>query len=156
MCAIVDANTAREVFRPDGPEAGKKFFDWLNTGEGILVVGGRAREELYRLASVREWAQQALLSGRMKIEDEVMVDQRTTELENEGSYSSDDPHVLALAQVSGARLLYSNDRALQGDFTSGALINDPRGKVYSTLVSSHFTNGHRGLLANKRLCRTRG
>ena len=32
------------------------------------------------------------------------------------SCRSNDPHVIALAQINGARLLYSNDEALQKDF----------------------------------------
>ena len=43
------------------------------------------------------------------------------------------PHVLALAQVSGARLLYSNDQTLQRDFKNSKLIKNPRGNVYTTL-----------------------
>ena len=155
MCAIVDANVARDVFQPGGTEAGKKFFEWLNGKEGSLVVGGRARIELFQLGAVQKWAQQAQLSGKVKIEDEVRVDQRTAELEDEGNMSSDDPHVIALAQISGARLLYSNDRDLQEDFKCKELIDNPRGKVYSTLVSPLFSIGHKRLLANKRLCRTR-
>ena len=112
--------------------------------------------ELFQLGAVQKWAQQALLSGKMKVEDEVRVNQRTAELENEGNMSSDDPHVIALAQISGARLLYSNDRDLQEDFKRKVLIDSPRGKVYSTLVSPRFANAHRQLLANRRLCRTRG
>ena len=46
MCAIVDANVAREVFGPSAPPAGEKFFAWLNKGSGRLVVGGKLLEEL--------------------------------------------------------------------------------------------------------------
>ena len=48
-----------------------------------------------------------------------------------GVCQSNDQHVIALAIVSGARLLYSNDRRLQRDFKDRRLI-DPPGKVYST------------------------
>lgn len=66
---------------------------------------------------------------------------------------SDDPHILALAVVSGARLLYSNDRLLQHDFKNLALINQPRGKVYSTLVNDTFDQAKRRLLRKARPCR---
>ena len=38
------------------------------------------------------------------------------ELQDAGACQSNDLHVLALAQVSGARLLYSNDLSLHQDF----------------------------------------
>ena len=39
MCAIVDANVASEVFGTDRPEAGARFFDWINARSGRLFVG---------------------------------------------------------------------------------------------------------------------
>ena len=44
---------------------------------------------------------------------------------------SDDPHVIALALVSGARLLVSADVDLVADFKDRAIVNAPRGKVYN-------------------------
>ena len=44
MCAIVDANVAYEVFGRDRPPAGERFFDWLSSPRGQLVVGGKLRE----------------------------------------------------------------------------------------------------------------
>ena len=46
MCAIVDANVAGEVFGENKPPAGKEFYNWLNTGRGQLVVGGKLLVEL--------------------------------------------------------------------------------------------------------------
>ena len=54
------------------------------------------------------------------------------ELQDAGACQSNDLHVLALAQVSGARLLYSNDLSLHQDFGNRDLISRPRGKIYST------------------------
>jgi hypothetical protein len=42
---------------------------------------------------------------------------------------SDDPHVLAVALVSGARVLFSFDAALCDDFRDRRIIKDPRGKI---------------------------
>ena len=71
----------------------------------------------------------------MRIENEHEVDTRTEHLKALGGYKSDDPHVLALAQVSDVRLLYTNDGDLQQDFGDKNLIDNPRGKVYSTRVN---------------------
>jgi len=129
MCAIIDANVASDVFDPNGTEAGRRFFQWISSGVGVMVIGGKLREELFRISSVQTWAQEAIRSGRVRIESGEKVNARTAGIENKGSHSSDDAHVLALAQISGARLLYSNDRNLQRDFRSKTLIDGPRGKV---------------------------
>ena len=49
------------------------------------------------------------------ISDEA-VDSEAETLQSQGVCRSDDEHVLALASVSGARLLFTNDNALQDDF----------------------------------------
>ena len=101
----------------------------------------------------RDWAQQALLSGKLRIIDKEEVATQTESLEAEKLYRSDDPHVLALAQISGARLLYSNDADLQQDFKNKCFLNNPRGKIYSTLESKAFGNSHKRLLRKRDLCR---
>lgn len=65
---------------------------------------------------------------------------------------SNDIHIIALARVSGARLLFSNDTALHKDFRNKDLIDQPRGKVFSTLKSKQFTKAHKYLLENRNLC----
>ena len=156
MCAILDANVAHEVFGADPTEAGVKFFEWINSRKGHLVAGGKLLEELNR-TSAREWARQALNAGLIKNVPETHVDARMAELRNEGAIRSDDPHVLALAQISGTRLLYSNDRALQQDFSNRRLIHNPPGKIYSTddrnNPNKEFRPAHRKLLARNDLCR---
>ena len=154
MCAIVDANVVSEVFGFNLPPAGEKFFDWLNKGSGQLVVGGKLLEELEKSsADFRRWGQEAQLAGKMRIVNKSEVDAKTEQIQGEGVIRSDDPHVIALAQVSGARLLYSNDGNLQQDFKNKKLIDDPRGKVYSTSGGRSFQRSHDRLLKNKNLCR---
>ena len=153
MCAIVDANVAHEVFGSNPSPAGDGFFQWIMRGRGRLVAGGEALEELERSSDdSRQWASQAVQAGTMTVVSESELETRTRQVEASGEHISDDPHVLALAQVSGARLLYSNDSALQGDFTNRRLIYNPRGRVYSTRVSKNFTPSRRRLLQRKDLC----
>ena len=156
MCAILDANAAHEVFGADPQTAGGKFFTWINQGKGILVVGGKLLAELEGSGKgSREWVSRALTSGRVRVIDADRVDTRTAQVAQEGICTSNDPHILALAQVSGARLLYSNDAELHKDFRNKRLIDDPRGKVYSTLQDKSFTASHKRLLAAGDLCRVR-
>ena len=94
-------------------------------------------------------------SGLPGLHDDGDVNARTEELQAEAALRSDDPHVIALAQVSGSRLLYSNDRALQQDFRDKALIDNPRGSVYSTLRSKKFTRSRKDqLVARNELCQS--
>ena len=154
MCGILDANVSSEVFGPNRPQAGKGFFDWINSGGGRLVVGGKLLDELdTSSASFRNWALQVRLSGRLREENKQVVDSRERQLQREGEFKSNDSHVLALAQVSDVRLLYTNDGDLQQDFGDKNLIDNPRGKVYSTRVNKNFTPPHKRLLNRTDLCK---
>ena len=70
---------------------------------------------------------------------------------------SNDAHVIALAQLSGARLLYTNDGDLQKDFRNKNLVDNPEGKVYSTEAEKNpnkeFRPAHKRLLGRNDLCR---
>lgn len=154
MCAIIDANAAHEIFpeSPARPPAGQGFFDWIHKGDGRLVVGGKLREELDR-AGLRNWMRTARQAGHIRLVDDESVDRRSEELDDEGVCQSNDSHVVALAEISGARLLYTNDRKLQGDFTR--LVQ--RGRVYSTntdvtLKNREFTRAKQDLLAKYKSC----
>ncbi len=83
------------------------------------------------------------------------MDEREEKLLQEETCRSNDTHVIALAQISGARLLYSNDMALHKDFRNKSLIDKPRGKVYSTNKRKDFTSAQEKLLNDRNLCRSR-
>lgn len=151
MCAILDANVAHKVFGQDRPEAGKAFFDWLDSGNGRLVVGGKLRRELDGAGVPRKWLQRAVQLGRVRNFDDREIDDKTEELAP--MCRSDDPHIVALAQISGARLLYSDDGRLHGDFKDSGLIDNPRGAVYSTVKGDRLTGGQKKLLRRNDLCR---
>lgn len=65
-------------------------------------------------------------------------------LVEESNHKSNDIHVLALALVSGARLLYTEDQALRNDFRKGKwkngrfIIGNPRGRLYSGRRNSNL------------------
>lgn len=156
MCAILDANVAGQVFGTDRPPAGRAFFDRIASGRVRLVIGGRLRRELDRNSVFRDWRRQAVLAGRVTLLNDDTVEGRATELGRENACRSNDEHVIAVAQLGGARLLYSNDGDLQKDFRDKAPIDQPRGKVYSTRTRDDMTPTHRRLLANRNLCRKGG
>ena len=153
MCAIVDNNVANEVFGRNPPEAGKHFRRWIGGRNGRLAVGGRLLEELRGNSGFREWFRQNELSGQLLQVSAERVGQQEQRVKRTGLCTSDDEHVLALALVSGARLLYTNDAALIADFKNREIVANPRGKVYTTAENDEVTNAHRRLLGDRTLCR---
>ena len=146
MCAIIDNDVVHEAFGDRRTEAGTRFQEWLDRGGSPLVVGGKLLDELDGNATFREWRSTAAQYGRVRRISDRMVQAKTTELEASRSCKSNDPHVIALAQLSGARLLFSNDSDLHTDFGDPALINGPRGRVYSTKERQSFGPAHKHLL----------
>ena len=129
MCIIIDANRMG-VFLTEPPDHdAAPIHDWLRKKGGKIVystggkfaaeVRGRTRERLTLYAR----SGQAIYIEARRFRD------KQSSLAND-DIKSDDPHVLALAQESGARLLYTDDTALMRDFKDKRFIDKPRGKVY--------------------------
>ena len=128
MCAIVDANVASRFFSdPVDPEL-QPLWESIAGGRGVLVAGGRLLDELFELGDarrlLRNW-ERAKLARFISAED---VKAETVQVE--GECVSNDAHVIALARLSGARRLCSNDQLLHQDFGNPALLSNPRGYVY--------------------------
>ncbi len=153
MCAIVDNNVRHEVFGPHDTQtpAGKLFLDWLDSGRGVLVVGGHLRRELGEYRRFQLWLETAVQFGRARQIDDAQVDRETDEMSSQG-IRSNDSHILALARISGARLLFTNDRDLQQDFGDSAILQGTRGRVYTTIERSDVRRTHRQLLRRTDLC----
>ena len=151
MCAILDANTVSEVFGPNRPPAGEKFFDWLSKPRGQLVVGGKVLDELRQDDRFRKWLQEAVRSARIRQFADDDLAPHAAEIART-DFRSNDEHVLALASASGAGLLYTNDQTLIEDFKNPHILPNP-GKVYTTGRTKDFTKAHRRLLARRDLCR---
>ena len=135
MCAILDANSAHDVFGLSRRSAaGKDFYAHLQRGGMELVVGGKVLQELRRASGeFREWFKEADRGGhrgRIRNVASEKVEAKQAVLERSRKLRSNDPHVIALAQVSGARLLYTKDRSLREDFGNGGIISNPRGRLY--------------------------
>ncbi len=156
MCAIVDSNVVHEVFGPNQPPAGQVFYEWINAANGRFVVGGKQLEELKRASpDFREWASVFAEAGRMRIVNEDLVNTKAEDIME--LCISNDSHIIALAQISGARLLYTNEnpkksKSLCKDFKNKQLINRPEGKIYSTREFKNVTQTHKKLLRRRDLC----
>ena len=150
MCAILDADVRDTVFGDSRPPAGVIFYKWIMTGGGCLVVDECLLKELNRGApeSFKEWQRQAQFKGSLKKIDDKLAKESITELENAKVCRSNDVHIIALAKISGSRLLFSNDKKLRDDFKDRNIL-DPTGKLYSRNMKKRTC---RQLLAQKDLC----
>ena len=157
MCAIVDINVVHQGLGRNRTEAGKFFFDWLLNG-GILVVGGsKFVSEIRRDSKFLTFVNERRQSGKVRQGiNRAEVDDEQNRLIGLKICDSDDQHILALARVSGTRILFTNDDALQKDFRSPNIINSPRGQIYTTAVHREVQQVHRNRLSPRnvqRICR---
>ncbi len=150
MCAIVDANVASIVFGADNnkPDAAREFFNHIRSDGPVLVIGGRLNKELSKIGEFKNWYKVAWSSGKVRYVSDADVAKEEAKLDSSADCRSNDRHVLALARISGARLLYTNDQKLMNDFKNTNLVPTPKGKVYRTPLDGKFTEGHKKLLQN--------
>ena len=152
MCAIVDNNVRDQVFGNNRPSAGEFFFNWLEERGGRLVIGGELLRELSGYSNFTDWLPGAIRSGRVSVIPDQTVDAEAESLRAEGICRSNDEHVLALARLSGARLLFTNDNDLQDDFRDRSIVGGVRGRIYTTGERSDVRRTHRDLLNRGDLC----
>lgn len=151
MCAILDNSVRDMVFVSKPATAAKKFREWIESGRLRLVVGGHLKKELTDKESVKDWLSEGERKGFVEFVPDGKVDALTVKIHKSSVCKSNDAHVLALAQVSGARLLYANDVELEEDFRKKQLIDKPRGVLYpkGTIKGGH----HKWLHEHRDICR---
>ena len=154
MCIILDNNISGEVFGGKRSEASEAVWRWINGIEGEdkwlrVVIGGKLTSELKKNSRVREWLIRGMRRGNIINYGSKVVDLKESEVRN-WDLRSDDPHIIALALESDARLLYTNDLLLQKDFTNVKFINKPQGKVYTTVMYSKYDKVKEKLLKECR------
>lgn len=131
MFLIVDANCASQALCANPTHDFQPIISAISDGRRKVVVGGsKQKEEYKRLVNVWRFLRVLDQSGRAHLIEDSRVDIEQEFLEANVPMKSDDPHVLALARVSGARLLCSKDKELHADFRNKAIIDQPRGKIY--------------------------
>lgn len=159
MCAIIDTNVFVEVFGDAPSPGGRMVFDWIRGGRGAVVVGGALLEELKgNQASFKRFqALDALLQSagkptQVRLVDDAKVNAEQKRVDARGICRSGDAHIIALARISGARLLWTRDDYLQEDFQNKKLIDRPRGKLFPNRESANSQKVRNQLLANRELC----
>lgn len=99
--------------------------------EQIEISTDNLTNELFR-TSARPLIREFIRNGSAK---QFPNDQVTTEFQtvkNSGLCRSDDEHIISLARVSRSRVLFSRDQDLHTDFRNPALINGPRGSIFTS------------------------
>lgn len=132
MCLIIDANLASKAFAVPTHVDFKPVIEWLTSSRknGKLVLGGELSKELDKVTAARRFVRALAQAGRVRLVPEQVARKEASSIR---VYCvSNDSHVIALARISGARLLCSLDQALHKDFTSTNLISNPKGHIYKT------------------------
>ena len=155
MCVILDASVRDNVFGTERTSAGEQFFNWLETSRARLVVGGELFTELAGSANFAKWAEIAIADGRVWRVARKEVEREMASLSSIQRCKSNDEHVIALARVSKARILYSDDGNLCNDFKNPALVPRPHGRLYPTGESQNARRHRRQLLNQPNLCPNR-
>lgn len=132
MCIIIDANVGAEI--PGGSEAARPIARSIAKGTLKIVAGHKLKEELLK-CPFRRLYRELVLSGRLIEYEYGQIDSELKKLDH-ATLKSDDGHVIALARVSGARILFSRDTNLHADFKNVELIKD--GRVYQTQDHEHL------------------
>ena len=131
MCIIVDANRIGGLLGDPPDKDSAPVRSWIESGRGRIVysTGGQFANEIGGKAKLK--LQEYVRAGSARLVPHADLAEMEERLRSNQSLRSNDPHVIALARASGARLLFSGDRNLIRDFTSPQIISKPRGKVYS-------------------------
>lgn len=145
MCVIIDASVAGVAFAIPYHVDFKPLWHWIECQDGRIVLGGRLSSELNRLPNVRRLLAEFTRAGLAVYVTKQKVDEEEKEVHKLGLCRSNDPHVIALARVSGARVLCTNDGDLEVDFKNRQLVSAPRGSIYKNA-------SHKSLLKHNRIC----
>lgn len=136
MCIIIDANVVCKVFKNSDIDT-LPIKNWIIEENGRLICGGKLYEE-YKDCGMERIIVELSRAGKAYILTRDVVNAKQNEINSK--CNSDDPHCIALAIISGARILYSLDKRLQEDFKNLQLISKPKGKIYQNVGHKHLLN----------------
>ena len=149
MCLIVDNSVAGKFFSSREGELYFPVLDWITEGNGKLVMGGRLWDEYQDVPrGKRILTRRAKLvlelerQGRARIYSAATIDEEERQVKD--MCQSNDAHIIALARVSGARVLCARDGALEVDFKNLALVSSPDGHIYETAADSEHLHHRHG------------
>ena len=116
MCLLIDTNQASAFNQPS--EAMSVVVNWIADG-GRIVVGGKLTDELNRTRFSKFLAELSR-RGNLRSYTKSEVDDEIAKV-SAMALESDDPHVIALARLSGAKVAITNDNKLIADLKNQAI-----------------------------------
>lgn len=148
MCLIIDNDVAHKVFTSTGEDTDSDFeciADCLfgrRKPRAEMVCGGELTDEYLSNSRMRKVLVELDRSGRI----ESIPDKKIREEKKDIGEScvSNDEHIIAIARISGARILCSHDQDLHSDFRNPELISNPRGNIYQDSSHEHLLRIHCG------------
>lgn len=133
MLIIIDANVSNEMVCD---EAGVIVVKYISNRKLKLSICKKLINELSKTKLrplIVEWSRAGLV---YKVDDQKY---RAGELAIKSKkLRSNDAHVIVLALVSGARILFSKDQDLHADFKDISILNNPQGRVYQDKSHEHI------------------
>jgi hypothetical protein len=132
VCLIVDKNAAHKFTQsPVGKEITLLVAE-IDKKKIKIATGGRNRIELVD-TKIRDWIVERVRRGDVRFYPDTLIANEEMRVVALGMCTSDDPHVIALANISGAKLLFTFDKALQVDFKAMA-----SGRTYNRVSHKHL------------------
>lgn len=127
MCIIIDANVAGEFSPPTN--CASLVLRRVSKGALRIVAEPKLKKELVA-CSFRSLYIQFFRAGLIFEYSQEEIDCEIRKV-YEFELASNDHHIIALARLSGARVLFSRDERLHEDFKNRQILNRPRGRVYT-------------------------
>ena len=131
MCLILDTNKYGDFLTPTNRDM-EPVRKWMQTGNGKIAYSPteKMQSELNRHNRMREQFDRYRETDKLKL---VPSDKVRRVIDGLRDLQSDDPDIIALAQVAGIRLLVSGDTNLHADFKQ--IIG---GNIYQTKRHQHL------------------
>jgi len=134
MCLIIDTNVAHFLVRPDSIRT-RPIVQWIMAG-GTLVWGGRLTEELRHNRKVAGFLAVLERQGQMRSVAKAELKGEIVRIKTR--CRSDDAHIIALARLVRARILFTDDKRLRKDSLDRDLIDRPKGRLYTDADDQHL------------------
>lgn len=141
MCLIVDINVAEAVLlKKDDPDfkVVRQHLLAEKAPRALLAIGGMLAQEYAKNRDVARIVLALDRAGRTRTVPNDAIEVESEALRKLDICLSNDIHILALARAGRVRLLCSRDQDLHSDFCNKAILDNPRGKVYSAPSHDHL------------------
>lgn len=147
MCVVIDVNIFSKVFR--GEEGYRILHDWLTKGNGKMIIGGTKYSlELKRMPKYAKVLLDLERNGSVIRVEKSEVDRMQEILEERITSDCDDPHIIALMDVSGCLVFCTEDKRSEKYITNKNNYSDKKTrkifkghKKQSQLISDKYIVG---------------